>query len=253
MDYAELVDRNWGFVSPDAQGRIRGVAVLLAGCGLGSNVAVLAARTGFVRFILADGDSVEVTNLNRQAFRTEHVGVNKAEATAQLLREINPQCDVQAYPRRIEGGDAAWFVDKADIVVNMVDPGPALYLINQAARQQGKLSLFPMNIGFGGVALAFTPGSATLEDMVGEAPEHLVFARLLEKVIPSLPYLGKYVADLAEVVDDILRGVRPTPQLGIAASISAALVVSAMVRHVVGLPIRATPEALALDCQECGA
>jgi molybdopterin-synthase adenylyltransferase len=91
MTYEELVKSNWGFVSVEAQTKIRTAKVLLAGCGLGSNIAILAARTSFTNFILADGDKIELGNLNRQAFRLEHLGRNKADVAAELLSEVNPQ------------------------------------------------------------------------------------------------------------------------------------------------------------------
>ncbi len=93
-NYAELTDRNWGFLTAQGQERIKEAKILLAGCGLGSNIAALAARTGFSRFILADGDRVEINNLNRQAFRLEDVGKNKAKATAELILEVNPEAEM---------------------------------------------------------------------------------------------------------------------------------------------------------------
>ena len=44
MDYSELISRNWGYLTLPQQENIRLASVLLAGCGLGSNVAVLAAE-----------------------------------------------------------------------------------------------------------------------------------------------------------------------------------------------------------------
>jgi len=250
--YAKLVDRNWGFLTAEEQERIRHARVLLAGCGLGSNIAVLGARTGFTRFILADGDNVEITNLNRQAFRLEHVGMNKAAATAELVREINPEAELEVVPRFITEKEAPALVAKADIIVNTVDPGPALFAINQAAREQNKIALFPLNIGFGGVVWAFSPDSATLEDLVGgDVAQESLFFRLVEKNIPHLPQVSSYAEKFSEAIGDIAQGVRPGPQLGIAASINASIIVTAMVRAVLGLPIKVAPQLLAIDAWGC--
>ncbi len=247
-DYSGLTERNWGFITPEAQARIRTTRVLLAGCGLGSRVATLAARTGFARFILADGDTVELSNLNRQAFRLAQLGRNKAEATAELVREINPAAEVEVLPRFIAAAEADELVSRADVVVNMVDPGPALYAINHAATRQNKVSLFPLNIGFGAMALAFGPGSATLEEMVGKGtgPEMLFF-KLVEAVLPEIPYVADYTVQLAPVIDDILSGRRAGPQLGVAVAINASLLVTAMIRATLHLPLRLAPRPLALD------
>ncbi len=250
--YAELIDRNWGFLTAQDQEKIKEAKILLAGCGLGSNIATLAARTGFTRFILADGDKVEINNLNRQAFRLEHLGKNKAEATAELIKEINPQAEMEILPHFITEKEAVSLVSKAELIVNMVDPGPVLFALNRAARCQNKIAFFPLNIGFGGVALAFLPDSAILEEMLGEGvTENMIFLRLIERVTAYLPYLNNYMEKFSETKDDILRGARPGPQLGVAASINASLIVTGMIRRVLGLPLKAAPEPLALDAWFC--
>lgn len=66
--YEELTLRNAGYVPPELQEKIRATRLLVAGCGLGSTIAEAAARVGFERFTLADGDSIAPHNLNRQAF-----------------------------------------------------------------------------------------------------------------------------------------------------------------------------------------
>ena len=246
--YDELIDRNWGFLTAEEQGKIREARILLAGCGLGSNIATLAVRTGFTRFILADGDKVELNNLNRQAFRLEHVGENKAEVTCRLIQEINPEAEIEVLPYFITEKEVPALVDKANLIVNMVDPDPVIFALNQAARQHNKMAFFPLNIGFGGVTLAFSPDSATLEEMLEkEVPKEEFFLRLVEKIMSSLHYLFSYADRFSESMDDIQQGVRPSPQLGVAAVINASLIVTAMVRVTLGLPVKVTPEPLALD------
>lgn len=250
--YAELTDRNWGFLAARDQERIKEAKVLLAGCGLGSNIATLAVRTGFTRFILADGDSVETSNLNRQAFRIEHIGKNKAEVTAGLVREINPEAEIEVLPNFITEEESTGLVTRADLIVNMVDPGPVTFAINRVACCQNKIVLFPFNIGFGGMALAFSPDSVTLEEMIdGDATEETLFYCLIEKLIPVLPPLNSYVEQFPDMVRDITGRTRPIPQLGVAASISASLVVTAMVRVALGLPVKVAPHPLSLDAWTC--
>jgi tRNA A37 threonylcarbamoyladenosine dehydratase len=101
IEYAELVCRNMGFLNAQEQEKIKKTKILIAGCGLGSNIATVAGRTGFSHFILVDGDKVEITNLNRQAFRLNQVGMNKAEATGQLIKEINDQAEIEIFPHFI--------------------------------------------------------------------------------------------------------------------------------------------------------
>lgn len=248
MGYEELVSRNWGFLTPEAQMKIREAKILLAGCGLGSNIALLAARTGFTRFVLADGDRIELNNLNRQAFRLEHLGRNKAEVVAQLVHEINAEADVDTFPKFITSREEIRaLVDKADLVVNMVDPGLVLYELNDTACIQNKPLLFPLNIGFGGAVLVFDSNSATLEqilDHAGEEKPEAFFLRLVEKLESFLPqYLQEHVA----IKDRVLLEGLPLPQLGVASYITAALTVTAMIKLTLGISLRTAPYPLTLD------
>ncbi len=63
--YEQFVARNSGYVPAELQAKIRSTRVLVAGCGLGSVTAEIAARTGFERFTLVDADDIAVHNLNR--------------------------------------------------------------------------------------------------------------------------------------------------------------------------------------------
>ncbi len=245
--YQELVRQNWGFLSTEEQGLIARTRVLLAGCGLGSNIAVLAARTGFCHFVVADGDVVETGNLNRQAFRREHVGQNKADATAAMIREVNPDAQVQVTPAFLQAEDADSIVQQSDLIVNMVDPGPALYSLAKAAGEQGKISLFPLNVGFGGVLLVFGPQSPSLEEMLGPGTEADLFLRIVVGLMPSMP---SYLWQFAGVVERIQREQVAPPQLGIATSITASLVVEGMVRVALGSPPPLVPAIAALDSRE---
>lgn len=65
--------------------------VAVAGLGgLGSNIAVMLARSGVGHLFLVDFDTVDVTNLNRQMYMIPHLGRPKAEALPDILYQINP-------------------------------------------------------------------------------------------------------------------------------------------------------------------
>ena len=129
----------------------------------------------------------------------------------------------------------------------MVDPGPALHALLRAARGQGKISLFPLNVGFGGVLLAFGPESPSLEELVGPETEADLFVRIVMRLMPSLP---RYLWQFAGVVERIQReGVAP-PQLGLAAALTASLVVGGMVKVALGSPPPLVPSIMTLDSRE---
>ncbi|MCX6011906.1 MAG: ThiF family adenylyltransferase [Chloroflexi bacterium] len=246
--YDNLTARNWGFITPENQAKMRKTRILLAGCGLGSSIAVLAARTGFCNFIIADGDKVEISNLNRQAFRTNHTGRNKAEVTAELIKEINNEAEIKVIPRFIIENDVPDLVKDADLVVNMVDPAPVIFTLTEKATARNKAVFFPLNIGFGGVVLAFTANSIKLDDMIPrETPKGEFFIRLAQKFAPYVPYLPHYMEMFSATMQEIIAEKRPGPQLGIAVNITSALTVTAMVKWVFGQPLKLAPEPLYLD------
>jgi SAM-dependent methyltransferase len=246
MTYKKLVSRNWGFLTPEIQRKIKRTRILLAGCGLGSNIALLAARTGFTKFILADGDIVEASNLNRQAFSLCQTGRNKAEVTAELIREVNPEVQIEVFPQFITEKDVEPLINKVDFVINMVDPGPVIFELNRVANSKGKMAISPLNVGFGGVVLVFSSSSATLEEIVGDNTLlEGFFLRLLEKVSTFLP--GYLERDFLGVRDEIEQKGQPFPQLGIASFASASLVVTVIIRALMGLPLKLAPQPITID------
>lgn len=68
--------------------------------GLGSNVALNLVRSGVMKMRLVDFDVVEPSNLNRQQYFPRHVGKPKVEALAEIIRELNP--DAQIETRRVK-------------------------------------------------------------------------------------------------------------------------------------------------------
>ena len=69
----------------------RNARVAVAGLGgLGSNIAVMLARSGVGELLLVDFDTVDVTNLNRQMYLIPQLGKPKAEALPEILYQINP-------------------------------------------------------------------------------------------------------------------------------------------------------------------
>ena len=144
-----LLSRNWAFIPPDVQSKLDAVTILLAGVGLASRIATLGIRTGFRRFILADGDGVELSNPNRQSFTLRQVGQNKAEATAEGLRAIRPDAVIEVIPAFLDAESLKGPLAKANFVINSIDfENPALFALNRLAREQGKTVLMPLNLGW---------------------------------------------------------------------------------------------------------
>ncbi len=81
--------------SPETQKLLSKGRVAIAGLGgLGSNVAAALARIGVGHLHLVDFDRVDLTNLNRQQYFLEHVGMYKTDALKGQLLRINPYLDI---------------------------------------------------------------------------------------------------------------------------------------------------------------
>ena len=96
--YAALAERHGAAM----QARLDAASVAVCGLGgLGSNVAVHLARAGVGRLHLIDFDTVSLTNLNRQQYFPDQLGLPKAEALPQTLRRIAPFCEITAETVRL--------------------------------------------------------------------------------------------------------------------------------------------------------
>lgn len=82
--------------SQEVQQKLAAGNVAIAGLGgLGSNVAFALARIGVGHLHLIDFDTVDITNLNRQQYFMEHIGMKKTDALQSLLLKINPYLDIR--------------------------------------------------------------------------------------------------------------------------------------------------------------
>jgi len=245
-----LYSRNWAFIDGELQGRLACSTILTVGSGLGSVIVCLAARTGFQRFILADGDVVEESNLNRQAFIRGQIGVNKASATAALIRSIAPAAEIRVVPEYVGKRGFGPSVEAADLVVNTIDMDSMAFVeLNRAARIAGKSVLFPINIGWGGGLLVFSPQAMSLDEFIDKSPGTDVATRVVVGILDRLPqglppYLQELLPKYSARTD---RSWPYDPQLGIASHVTAALAVRAAVALVAGEPVRTAPDLIWCD------
>ena len=124
MEKEERYSRTVNLIGEEGLGRIKDASVLIVGVGgVGSYAAEAAARAGFGRMTLMDGDSVQPSNLNRQLVAlTSTLGRNKAEVMAERIRDIDPDTEVTALARFYRPGDDLdlkaydWVIDAIDDV-----------------------------------------------------------------------------------------------------------------------------------------
>jgi molybdopterin/thiamine biosynthesis adenylyltransferase len=232
---------------------MRRSVIYAAGSGLASTIVELACRTGFTQFILADGDAVELSNLNRQAFTYAQLGQNKAAATADLLRQIRPDVEVEVVPRMLDEVTCQEPLARADLVINSLDfDQPAIFALNRAAQAANKPVLQPLNLGWGGTVLIFTAETPTLESFLELDQDAIVYDEMLQRfvarVLRAIPGgMPPYLAPLFTQFQTQPASWQASPQLGVAAHLTAAMVVRALVALVARAPVRVVPQVIHCD------
>ena len=97
-------------------------AVAVCGLGgLGSNIAIALARAGIGKLILIDFDRVDITNLHRQQYKAEQIGIYKTVALAENLKEIAPYISLEIHTERITEDNAVTLLQDADIICEAFD------------------------------------------------------------------------------------------------------------------------------------
>jgi sulfur carrier protein ThiS adenylyltransferase len=102
--------------------RLQKVRVGLAGAGgLGSNCAANLVRSGFKQLVLVDFDAVEASNLNRQFFFADQVGMVKVVALRSNLLRINPDLELTLAPEKVTRENLDRFFGACQVVVEALD------------------------------------------------------------------------------------------------------------------------------------
>jgi len=144
-------------VGIEGQQRLRAASVLVIGAGgLGSPAALYLASAGVGTLVLADGDTVDLTNLQRQILhRTASIGRPKALSGAATLAELNPQCRVVPLEARLAGAALEAAVAAADVVLDCSDNFVTRHAINRACVARRKPLVSGAAVRFDGQVAVF--------------------------------------------------------------------------------------------------
>jgi molybdopterin/thiamine biosynthesis adenylyltransferase len=141
----------------DGQEKLLAARVLIIGAGgLGSPVALYLAAAGVGHITLADDDTVELTNLQRQiAHDMTRLGINKAESAAQRMRAMNPDVQIKALQQRLQDDALESAVANADVVLDCSDNFPTRHAVNRACVKYGKALVSGAAVRFDGQIAVF--------------------------------------------------------------------------------------------------
>ena len=151
-------------ILPEVGGRgqqklLAGRVLIVGAGGLGSPAALYLAAAGVGTLGLADGDVVDLTNLQRQiAHATADVGRAKVESAAAKCRAINPDVTVRLHPEPIRADNALAILKDHDFVIDGTDSFAAKFLVADACHFAGKPYSHAGILRFEGQATTVIPG-----------------------------------------------------------------------------------------------
>lgn len=166
--------------------------------GLGSNCAVALARCGVGTLVIADYDLVEPSNLNRQYYFADQVGLMKTRALKENIFRINPDIIVIDYAEKVNPGNIASIFSGCDIIVEAFDSASMKEMLVETL--QTSMPVVPVIVGSG---------------MAGWGKSNDLKCRKIDR---SLYVCGDEYSDAAENLPLL------APRVGIVASMQANLV-----------------------------
>ena len=149
--------------TPGVHDKVRNATVGIAGLGgLGSVIAIALARVGVGTLILVDFDVVEPSNLNRQQYFVDQVGMLKTEALVANLRRINPYVKLVHHCVRVTPDNMEALFGEVDILIEAFDrPDQKMMLMQAFAGNYPDIPLITAS-GMAGYASGETIGIKTM-------------------------------------------------------------------------------------------
>lgn len=168
FDYEEAFSRNIGWLTRREQAQLRQKRVAIAGLGGVGGVHLLTlCRLGIGKFHLADFDTFDLANCNRQAGATiSSLGQGKLEVMIRQARDINPELEIRGFADGVTADNLEDFLEGVDVYLDGLD------FFAFQARQQVFATCAAKNIsavtaaplGMGTAVLNFLPGGMSFDD-----------------------------------------------------------------------------------------
>lgn len=153
------------------QKMLQGKVLIVGAGGLGSPAALYLAAGGIGTIGIADGDVVDLSNLQRQVIHsTPDVGKPKVFSAAAKMRALNPDVDVRTYHERITSENVLAIISDYDFVIDGTDNFAAKFLIADACYFAGKPYSHAGILQFGGQLMTVVPGQSACYRCIFNVP-----------------------------------------------------------------------------------
>ncbi|AKJ43354.1 HesA/MoeB/ThiF family protein [Pragia fontium] len=146
-------------IGPEGQMKLKQSTVLIVGLGgLGSPVALYLAAAGVGTILLADDDTLHLTNLQRQIlFRTQDLRRGKAELAKEQLQALNPQLNYQVLTERLTEDNLEDILQQTDLVLDCCDNMATRHAVNAACIKHRVTLVSGSAVSFSGQLLVLNP------------------------------------------------------------------------------------------------
>ncbi|KKM77980.1 hypothetical protein LCGC14_1364530 [marine sediment metagenome] len=143
------------------QRKLLSARVLVVGAGgLGSPALLYLAAAGVGEIGVADGDSVELSNLQRQVIHgMGDLGRPKALSARQAIEQINPDCKVRVFPEHLTVDNVRQVVSGFDLVMDGCDNFPTRFLVADCCRFENVPLVSAAVLRFDGQLMTLLPGA----------------------------------------------------------------------------------------------
>ena len=139
----------------DMQKKFSSATVSVCGLGgLGSNIAIALARAGIGKLILIDFDRVDITNLHRQQYKANQIGMNKTDALSENLKGIAPYVELDTHTICINEENATELLKDADIICEAFDNAECKAMLTNLVLERMPEKFFVAASGMAGMGSA---------------------------------------------------------------------------------------------------
>ena len=147
-------------IGEDGQRKLLSSKVLIIGAGgLGSPAALYLAATGVGTIGIADGDTVELSNMQRQLLHgMSDIGRAKTDSAVDAIHELDPAVQVVPYMLSVDSENLPDIVAGYDFVLECVDDFKTKLIINDACVKTGRPFCSGSVAGFYGQIITWLPG-----------------------------------------------------------------------------------------------
>lgn len=249
FDYATAFSRNIGWVTAAEQEQLRGKRIAIAGMGgVGGFHLLTLARLGVGKFNIADLDTFELANFNRQAGASmSTLEQPKVEVLTRMARDINPEAELNPFPDGVNEGNLAQFFRGVDLYVDGLDffAFDIRERVFEYCARQGIPAITVAPLGMSAALLNFLPGKMTFEEyfQLKGKPEAEKAIRFLIGLAPALLHRG-YLADPSRVSLAERRGPSTVIACQLCAGVASAEALKILLKRG---PVSAAPHGVQFD------